>query len=158
MNHRDTEAQRRIKKRTPRTCLSSCLLCASVSLWFISSERSKASAPHGDDALVLPTPAAPATVDLLAPTTYRRRCNVSLPRLARHFAWCLPILLVPLLWADEVDDKYPLDPQLKVLARDVESPRYRQLVLETMLSTDLAAEWQRVATADNADSFLARHG
>ncbi len=27
-----------------------------------------------------------------------------------------------------------------------------------MLVTDLAAEWQRVATADNADSFLARHG
>src|SRR5690242_5415912 len=27
-----------------------------------------------------------------------------------------------------------------------------------MLITDLAAEWQRVATADNADRFLARHG
>ena len=27
-----------------------------------------------------------------------------------------------------------------------------------MLITDLAAEWQRVATADNADSFLEKHG
>jgi outer membrane protein assembly factor BamB len=72
--------------------------------------------------------------------------------------WCLLLLTVPALWADEVDDRYPFDPQLKVLARDIQSPRYRQLVLEKMLSTDLAAEWQRVATADNADSFLARHG
>jgi outer membrane protein assembly factor BamB len=56
------------------------------------------------------------------------------------------------------DEKYPLDPQLKVLANDVKNDRYRKLVLETMLSTDLAAEWQRVATADNAESFLAKHG
>jgi outer membrane protein assembly factor BamB len=70
----------------------------------------------------------------------------------------LLILTVPILWADEVDDRYPLDPQLKVLAQDVKNPRYRQLVLEKMLITDLAAEWQRVATADNADSFLAKHG
>jgi outer membrane protein assembly factor BamB len=72
--------------------------------------------------------------------------------------WCLLVLAVPALFADEVDDKYPLDPQLKVLARDVESPSYRKLVLEKMLITDLAAEWQRVATADNPDSFLAKHG
>jgi outer membrane protein assembly factor BamB len=71
---------------------------------------------------------------------------------------CLLVLVGPLLLADEVDDKYPLDPQLKVLARDVESPSYRKLILEKMLITDLAAEWQRVATADNADSFLAKHG
>src|SRR5262249_2689880 len=63
----------------------------------------------------------------------------------------------PLL-ADDIDDKYPLDPQLKVLAKDVRNERYRKLVLEKMLSTDLAAEWQRVATADNADSFLEAHG
>jgi outer membrane protein assembly factor BamB len=55
-------------------------------------------------------------------------------------------------------EKYPLDPQLKVLAQDVRSERYRQLVLEKMLITDLAAEWQRVSTPDNADAFLARHG
>jgi outer membrane protein assembly factor BamB len=62
------------------------------------------------------------------------------------------------LRADEVDDKYPFDSQLKVLAQDVQNLRYRKLVLEKMLITDLAAEWQRVATADNADSFLAKHG
>lgn len=56
------------------------------------------------------------------------------------------------------DDKYPLDAQLKVLAADVKNPTYRKLVLETMLITDLAAEWQRVATVDNADSFLEKHG
>jgi outer membrane protein assembly factor BamB len=60
--------------------------------------------------------------------------------------------------ADDIDQKYPLDPQLKVLADDVKSERYRRLVLEKMLLTDLAAEWQRVATADDADGFLEKHG
>jgi outer membrane protein assembly factor BamB len=59
---------------------------------------------------------------------------------------------------DDIDKKYPLDPQLTVLARDVASAEYRKLVVEKMLHTDLAAEWQRVATADNADSFLEKHG
>src|SRR5947209_5397275 len=87
-----------------------------------------------------------------------RRNDVSLPCSVRRLPWCLLVLALPLLRADEVDDKYPLDPQLKVLAHDIQSPRYRQLILEKMLITDLAAEWQRVATADNADSFLAKHG
>jgi outer membrane protein assembly factor BamB len=56
------------------------------------------------------------------------------------------------------DQKYPLGPQLKVLADDVKNPVYRKLVLEKMLITDLAAEWQRVATADNPESFLKKHG
>src|SRR5437016_13959625 len=56
------------------------------------------------------------------------------------------------------DEKYPLDAQLKVLAQDVKNEKYRKLILEKMLITDLAAEWQRVATADNADSFLDKHG
>jgi outer membrane protein assembly factor BamB len=60
--------------------------------------------------------------------------------------------------AGDSDPKYPLGPQLKVLANDVKNPVYRTLVLEKMLITDLAAEWQRVATADNADSFLKKHG
>jgi outer membrane protein assembly factor BamB len=60
--------------------------------------------------------------------------------------------------ADDIDRKYPLDPQLTVLARDVANADYRRLVLNKMLVTDLAAEWQRVATADNADSFLEKHG
>src|SRR2546425_738818 len=59
--------------------------------------------------------------------------------------------------ADDIE-KYPLDPQLKVLAADVRSDTYRKLVLEKMLITDLAAEWQRVATADNPESFLEKHG
>jgi outer membrane protein assembly factor BamB len=59
---------------------------------------------------------------------------------------------------DDTDRKYPLDPQLAVLARDTTNESYRKLVLEKMLITDLAAEWQRVATADNPDSFLARNG
>ncbi|MBI3407448.1 MAG: PQQ-binding-like beta-propeller repeat protein [Planctomycetes bacterium] len=67
-------------------------------------------------------------------------------------------VLLPALRADEADDKYPLDPQSKVLAGDVKNEKYRQLVLEKMLITDLAAEWQRVATADNAQSFLEKHG
>src|ERR1700757_665918 len=56
------------------------------------------------------------------------------------------------------DQKYPLDAPLRVLAEDVKSPRYRKLVTEKMLQTDLAAEWQRVETADNAESFLQKHG
>src|SRR5438309_1917570 len=74
------------------------------------------------------------------------------------FAFCLCALAMTCLRADEVDDKYPLDPQLKVLAADVKNEIYRKLVLEKMLSTDLAAEWQRVATADNPESFLQKHG
>ena len=58
----------------------------------------------------------------------------------------------------EIDRLYPLDAQLKVLADDVVSPRYRKRVLEEMLNTDLNAEWQRVETVDNADSFLEKHG
>jgi outer membrane protein assembly factor BamB len=72
------------------------------------------------------------------------------------FLACL--LLGTALWADEIDAKYPLDPVLKVLSEDVKNPKYRQLVLEKMLSTDLASEWQRVETADNPESFLKKHG
>jgi outer membrane protein assembly factor BamB len=76
------------------------------------------------------------------------------------FAVVAALLLVagPLLQADESDRKYPLGPQLRVLAADVKNPSYRKLVLEKMLITDLAAEWQRVATDDNADNFLKEHG
>lgn len=60
--------------------------------------------------------------------------------------------------AADIDRKYPLDAQLRVLADDVKSARYRELVTKKMLVTDLAAEWQRVATADNPESFLDKHG
>jgi outer membrane protein assembly factor BamB len=66
--------------------------------------------------------------------------------------------LVNVSRADDVDRKYPLDPQLAVLARDTTDSAYRKLVLEKMLITDLAAEWQRSATADNPESFLVKHG
>lgn len=77
------------------------------------------------------------------------------------------IVSVPLRGAD--DDRYdvarlearskeyPFDDELRVLARDLTSADYRK-VLETMIPTDLEAEWQRVATADNYLTFLAKHG
>jgi outer membrane protein assembly factor BamB len=68
------------------------------------------------------------------------------------------MLLAWLPGADEIDQKYPLGAPLKVLAEDVKNPSYRQLVVEKMLTTDLAAEWQRVQTADNPESFLTKHG
>lgn len=79
----------------------------------------------------------------------------------RRMAWVLALgcgLGTAAAQKDEAEDKYPLDPQLRVLAEDVSSPEYRKLVTEKMLSTDLAAEWQRVETADNPESFLKKHG
>jgi outer membrane protein assembly factor BamB len=68
------------------------------------------------------------------------------------------LLVVPVLRADDIDKKYPLDTPLRILSEDLASPRYRELVTQKMLTTDLAAEWKRVATSDNADSFLEKHG
>src|SRR6266852_1712647 len=62
------------------------------------------------------------------------------------------------LRGNDIDTKYPLGPQLRVLVQDVASPTYRELVLKKMLITDLAAEWQREATEDNAEAFLTQHG
>jgi outer membrane protein assembly factor BamB len=59
--------------------------------------------------------------------------------------------------ANEIDEEYPLGDQLRVLAEDADSPAYRKLVME-MLITDLGAEWQRVETLDNAESFVEAHG
>jgi len=73
----------------------------------------------------------------------------------------LPLACCLLAWslrADDIDKKYPLGPQLRVLAQDADNAQYRELVLKKMLVTDLAAEWQREATEDNAESFLAQHG
>ncbi|HEY5315210.1 MAG TPA: PQQ-binding-like beta-propeller repeat protein [Pirellulales bacterium] len=58
---------------------------------------------------------------------------------------------------DAADGKYPLDERTRVLAEDVASPAYQKLV-DDMLLTDLAAEWQRVETADSPAHFLANHG
>jgi outer membrane protein assembly factor BamB len=77
---------------------------------------------------------------------------MNLPRLL------LPLILLAAVGTDDIDKKYPLDATLKVLAEDVKNPSYRKLVVEKMLTTDLAAEWQRVETADNPESFLKKHG
>ena len=55
--------------------------------------------------------------------------------------------------ADPSDAKFPLGPRLRVLAEDVDSPAYRRLIDE-MLLTDLNAEWARVESEDNAARFL----
>src|SRR5580704_7468017 len=57
----------------------------------------------------------------------------------------------------DTQEKYPLSTELKVLERDLSNPDYRT-VLATMIPTDLAAEWQRVATLDNYLAFADRHG
>ncbi|HEY2249593.1 MAG TPA: PQQ-binding-like beta-propeller repeat protein [Planctomycetaceae bacterium] len=64
--------------------------------------------------------------------------------------------------ADELDKDgdsgpYPLGLSLRLLERDLSSKDYA-VVLETMIPTDLEAEWKRVATADNHETFLAQHG
>lgn len=57
----------------------------------------------------------------------------------------------------QIDKKYPLGEQLRVLAADVDNPAWRKLV-DQMLVTDLNAEWQRVESGDTAASFLEKHG
>lgn len=71
---------------------------------------------------------------------------------------CNALFLFPAAGSPDVDKRFPLDPQLRVLAEDLSRPKYRDLVVNKMLATDLAAEWQRVATADNPESFLKKHG
>lgn len=76
----------------------------------------------------------------------------------RKFTLTATLFFAILGYAEEIDKKFPLDPQLKVLGEDTKSPNYRELVLKKMLITDLNAEWQRAFTADNADSFLEKNG
>ncbi len=59
--------------------------------------------------------------------------------------------------AADPPDKDSLSTELKVLERDLTNPDYRT-VLATMIPTDLAAEWQRIATSDNYLAFAERHG
>ncbi len=58
---------------------------------------------------------------------------------------------------DADSERYPLGLSLRQLERDLTSKDYAA-VLETMIPTDLEAEWRRVATADNHETFLAQHG
>jgi len=53
--------------------------------------------------------------------------------------------------------EYPLSLPLENLEKDLSSPDYLA-VLKTMIPTDLAAEWQRVATPDNYHLFAQQHG
>lgn len=59
--------------------------------------------------------------------------------------------------ADTAKDANALSRSLAVLERDLTSRDYLD-VLSTMIPTDLAAEWQRVATPDNYYLFAERHG
>lgn len=61
------------------------------------------------------------------------------------------------LRAQSSKEAYPYGVQLRVLAQDVNSPDYQEIV-RTMLTTDLVEEWKRVATPDNYLSFLQKHG
>lgn len=58
---------------------------------------------------------------------------------------------------DRSADPAALSEALAVLERDLTSRDYLD-VLSTMIPTDLAAEWQRVATADNYHLFAEEHG
>jgi outer membrane protein assembly factor BamB len=55
------------------------------------------------------------------------------------------------------EEAYPFGIQLRVLARDVVSRDYQEIV-QAMLTTDLQEEWKRVATPDNYVIFMQIHG
>ena len=59
--------------------------------------------------------------------------------------------------AQNTEEAYPFGIQLRVLAQDVVSPNYREIV-RTMITTDLQEEWKRVATPDNYVIFMQIHG
>ncbi|MCH7919661.1 MAG: PQQ-binding-like beta-propeller repeat protein [Planctomycetes bacterium] len=63
----------------------------------------------------------------------------------------------PTVHAQSREEAYPFGPQLRVLAQDVVSPDYQEIVWG-MFTTGLAAEWKRVATPDNYVSFTQEHG
>lgn len=59
--------------------------------------------------------------------------------------------------AQTATDPYPLSPEMVLLERDAGSEEYRAIVRD-MISTELAAEWQRAINPDDAASFLSAHG
>lgn len=79
------------------------------------------------------------------------------------FGFALVLLLLGLSAAGQLraaepaDEPHPLGLSLQVLERDLTNKEYLA-VLDTMIPTDLAAEWKRVATADNYETFADRHG
>lgn len=54
-------------------------------------------------------------------------------------------------------EPYPLSETLQTLERDLTNREY-QAVVEAMIPTDLAAEWQRIATVDNYLVFAEKQG
>lgn len=54
-------------------------------------------------------------------------------------------------------DAYPLSPEMTLIERDIRSPEYVK-ILEDMIPTELAAEWQRAVNPDDATSFAMQHG
>ena len=80
--------------------------------------------------------------------------------------FCTTLLLLPAAGvliavgaskAQNAEEAYPFGIQLRVLAQDVVSPNYREIV-RAMLTTDLQEEWKRVATPDNYVIFMQTHG
>jgi outer membrane protein assembly factor BamB len=69
----------------------------------------------------------------------------------------LPLLIAALVCQVARGEEYPLSLQLEVLQRDLTSADYLAIV-QKMIPTDLAAEWQRVATQDNFQVFADQHG
>lgn len=59
-------------------------------------------------------------------------------------------------WESQSAD-FPFDNELRLLAVDATATEYQEL-LDKMIRTDLDAEWQRVATVDNYQTFANRHG
>lgn len=55
------------------------------------------------------------------------------------------------------EEQHPLSPEMALLERDTQSAEYRASLKE-MLSTELAAEWQRAVNPDDAASFAEKHG
>lgn len=71
--------------------------------------------------------------------------------------WGLIHILFAGLIAAASGDDIALSPEMVLLERDAASPAYAA-TLQPMLTTDLAAEWQRAVNPDDAESFAARHG
>jgi outer membrane protein assembly factor BamB len=81
--------------------------------------------------------------------------SVCLQRCAMFFAVVVTAVSFATSNVSAVD--YPLSLQLAELERDLASADYAAVV-KTMIPTDLAAEWQRVATPDNYLLFAREHG
>jgi hypothetical protein len=73
------------------------------------------------------------------------------------FPWISAILVAALASAAARAADYPFSLQLEVLERDLASADY-QAIVKTMISTELAAEWRRVATPDNYHLFARQNG